>query len=116
MLRFLADENLKGGILRGLRRRQPDVDLVRVQDVGLIGADDPTVVAWAAAQGRILLTHDRTTRPDVAYQRIAMARSTPGVFVIPRRMPVRQAIDEPLLIATCTQPQDWVGRVLYLPL
>jgi hypothetical protein len=40
MLRFAADENLNGDIVRGLFRRQPDLDLIRVQDVGLSGADD----------------------------------------------------------------------------
>lgn len=63
MLRFLGDENLKGDIQRGLLRRQPELDLVRVQDVGLSGSDDPTVLAWAAEQGRIVLTHDRATCP-----------------------------------------------------
>lgn len=51
MLRLLADENLNNAILRGLRLRMPDVDIVRVQDVGLIGADDPTILDWAAREG-----------------------------------------------------------------
>jgi hypothetical protein len=33
MLQFLADENFNGDIVRGLLLRQPDLDLVRVQDV-----------------------------------------------------------------------------------
>jgi predicted nuclease of predicted toxin-antitoxin system len=51
MLRLLADENLNGNIVRGIRRRIDGLDLVRVQDLGLTGADDPTVLAWAAEQG-----------------------------------------------------------------
>ena len=39
MLRFLADENLNNQIVRGVLRRKPDVDIVRVQDVGLSEAD-----------------------------------------------------------------------------
>ena len=61
MPRLLADENLNNDIVRGLLRRKPDLDIVRVQDVGLSGADDSTVLAWAAQQGRVLLTHDVTT-------------------------------------------------------
>lgn len=41
MLRFAADENFNADIVRGLRRRLPELDIVRVQDVGLSGADDP---------------------------------------------------------------------------
>jgi predicted nuclease of predicted toxin-antitoxin system len=58
MLRRLADESFNGDIVRGLLLRQPDLDLVRVQDVGLAGADDRDVLAWAAKNNRIVLTHD----------------------------------------------------------
>lgn len=51
MLRLLADENLDANIVRGVQRRFHGVDVVRLQDVGLIGADDSTVLAWAAQQG-----------------------------------------------------------------
>jgi len=71
MLRRLADENFNGDILRGLSRRQPDLDIVRAQDVGLTGADDPDILAWAAENSRIVLTHDRATMSDYAYERIA---------------------------------------------
>jgi len=116
MLRFLADENLKGDITRGLSRREPGLDLVRVQDVGLLGTQDPEVLAWAAEHGRILLSHDLATIPDFAYERIAASVSMPGVFVVPRRLSTRQAIEEILLLAACSEPSEWAGRVLYLPL
>jgi predicted nuclease of predicted toxin-antitoxin system len=70
MLRFLADENFNNDILRGLLRRQPDLDVVRVQDIGLSGAADPTLLGWAAQQGRIILTHDVTTMTRYAYERV----------------------------------------------
>jgi len=69
MLRLAADENLTNGIIRGLGRRGVQADIVRVQDVGLLGADDPRVLAWAAAEGRILVTHDSRTVPHYANQR-----------------------------------------------
>ena len=52
MLRLLSDENFNGDIIRGLFLRQPDLDLVRVQDVGLQELDDPTILAWAADNNR----------------------------------------------------------------
>jgi predicted nuclease of predicted toxin-antitoxin system len=66
MLRFLADENFDGRITAGLLQREPSLDLVRVQDVGLSGIDDPAILAWAAAEERLLLTHDRKTIPGFA--------------------------------------------------
>jgi hypothetical protein len=35
MLKFLVDENFDNAIVRGLIRRQPDIDLIRVQDTEL---------------------------------------------------------------------------------
>lgn len=67
MIRFLPDENVNGKIVRGLRARQPDVDMIRVQDTELSGVDDPAVLEWAAKEGRILLTHDLDTIENMGY-------------------------------------------------
>jgi predicted nuclease of predicted toxin-antitoxin system len=116
MLPLLSDENFNGDIVRGLLLRRPDLDLLRVQDVGLEGATDPMVLAWAAENSRIVLTHDRATLPDYAYERVVAGEPMPGVFVINDRLPVGRAIDELLLVAAGSEASDWVGRVLYLPL
>jgi hypothetical protein len=63
MLRLAADENFNFHIIKGVLRRFPELDIVRVQDLDLEGADDPTVLEWAADQGRVLLTHDVNTLP-----------------------------------------------------
>jgi predicted nuclease of predicted toxin-antitoxin system len=116
MLNLLSDENLNGDIIRGLFLRQPNLDLIRVQDVGLIEVEDPAILAWAAEKQRIILTHDRATMPDFAYERLVRGESMPGMFVIDDRMPIRQAIDELLLLIDCTEQMEWKGVVLYLPL
>jgi len=48
MLALATDENFNNDIVRGALRRKPDLNVVRVQDAGLSGADDPTVLEWAA--------------------------------------------------------------------
>jgi hypothetical protein len=75
MLRFAADEDFNNDIVRGLRRRRPDLDIVRVQEAGLSGAVDPDVLEWAARQGRVLLTHDVSMMTRYAHERV---RSRPG--------------------------------------
>jgi hypothetical protein len=116
MLRLASDENFNGEVVRGLIRRQPDLDLVRTQDARLIGADDPTVLAWAVSEGRILLSHDRTTLPDFAYDRVRSGLPMPGVFISNDRLPIGQAIDEILILANCINMEEWEGIVLFLPL
>lgn len=93
MLSLLSDENFNGDIIRGLRLRQPNLDLLRVQDVGLGEADDPGILARAASNGRILLTHDRATMPDFAYNRLIKEEPMAGLFIINDRLSIRQAID-----------------------
>jgi predicted nuclease of predicted toxin-antitoxin system len=116
MLRRLADENFNGDIVRALLLRQPDLDIVRVQDVGLAGVVDPDILAWAAENDRIILTHDRATLPDYAYERLAVGESMPGVFILNDRFPVGQGIREILLMVACSEQPDWTDRVVYLPL
>ncbi len=116
MLRLLADENFNSDIVRGLLRRQLDLDIVRAQDVGLAESDDPDILAWAAANNRIVLTHDRATMPDYAYERVAAGEAMPGVFILNDRFPVGQAIREILLVVACSEQTEWSGRAVHLPL
>jgi len=116
MIRMLADENFNNDILRGIRRRTPNVDIVRVQDVGLSGADDPTVLEWAAQNQRVLLTHDVSTITRYAYDRVREAKSMPGVFEVSRKVPLALAIEDIILLAECSVEGEWEGQVRYLPL
>jgi hypothetical protein len=116
VLRFFADENFNHDILRGLLRRQPDIDIVRVQDVQLRGADDATVLEWAAREARILLTHDVNTVTRYALERVTAGLPMPGVFEVARRAPIGVVIEDLLLIVECSQQEEWAGRIYFLPL
>lgn len=116
MLRLLADENFNNQIVRGVLRRNPEIDIVRVQDVELSQTDDRVILAWAAQQDRILLTHDVETMTNYAYERVQAGLAMPGVFEISRSVPVGLAIEEILLIAEGSFEGEWEGQVRYLPL
>lgn len=116
MLRLLADENFNGDIVRALLLRQPNLDILRVQDVGLAGVGDADILAWAAANDRIILTHDRATLPDYAFERLALGESMPGVFILNDGFQVGHATREILLMIACSEQQEWRDRVVHLPL
>jgi hypothetical protein len=116
VLKLVSDENFVGDILRGLCRRRPDLDIVRVQDVGLTATPDPDVLAWAAAEGRILLTHDRDTIPNFAYHRVRAGQTMPGVFLVSDRLTIGQAIDEILLAVECLTAEECKDFVRFFPL
>jgi uncharacterized protein DUF5615 len=116
MLLLAADENFNNDIVRGVRRRNPTIDIVRVQDAALSGADDATILEWAAKMGRVLLTHDVSTMTRDAYDRARNGQSMPGVFEVGRHVPIRIAIEEIELLAVCSFEREWEGQVRYLPL
>ena len=81
MLLLAADENFNNDIVRGLLRKKPNLDIVRVQDAGFRGAEDPVILEWAADEGRVVVTHDAATLTYYAYERVRAGLSMPGVAV-----------------------------------
>lgn len=116
MIRFLLDENFNGKIARGLRARQQDTDMVRVQDTELYGEGDATVLAWAAQQGRILLTHDLDTMTKYASERIEQGLPMAGVILIRDTLPVAKVIEDLLVILKASEADEWENRIDFLTL
>lgn len=83
MLALLADEDFNNRIVRGLMRRQPNLDIVRIQNTALFGAPDAVILEWAAHNGRVLMTHDVSTMNDYANARFRCGESVAGIIVAP---------------------------------
>jgi hypothetical protein len=116
MLRLLFDENVNQRILRGLKLRLPDLDYAVAQDAGLKGAADAEVLAWAARQNRILITHDLKTVPRHAYERAAAGEPMSGVLALAETLPVGRAIEELAVVIECSEQSEWENQVVHLPL
>ena len=84
MPRLAVDENINRDIVRGLLRRHPQLVIVRVQDVGLSGANDLVVLEWAATGNRVVVTHDVSTLAGRAFARVAAGDSMTGCSLFPR--------------------------------
>jgi hypothetical protein len=115
-MKFAADENFDNRTLRGLLRRQVDLDVVRIQDTEVAGAEDSIILEWAAREGRILLTHDEKTIPRYAYERMAAGEKVAGVIVASDTLPISMVIEDLLLIVICSSASEWVNQVQRLPL
>ena len=102
--------------MRGLLRRHPNLDITRVQDLEIAGADDPTVLAWAAEAGRILLTHDQKTIPKYVYERLVADERIAGVIVANDSLPIGSIIDDISLIVECSSASQWINQLQRLPL
>jgi hypothetical protein len=114
-VRFLVDEDFDNDILRGVLRKLPALDIVRVQDVGLGGQKDPVVLAWAADEDRLLLTHDVSTMTAHAIARVAAGLAMPGLFAVQQSAAIGRVIDDIELVAECSHEHQWEGQIQYLP-
>jgi hypothetical protein len=116
MLRLAADENFNGDIVRGPLRRNPKLDIIRIQDVGLSGAGDSSVQQWAAAQGRVVITHDISILAKHALDRVVAGQPMPGVFEVRSVAPIGQAIDDFDSPGGVQHRRRMGGQVRFLPL
>lgn len=116
MLSLFVDQDLDHDILRGLLRRIPRLDAVTAFEVGMSEKDDRELLIWAAHEGRVVITHDRRTMPGHAGDLMSEGKDIAGLFVVPRSLPLHQVLDDLELLVTCSEGDEWVNVVRYLPL
>jgi len=111
-----SDADVHGDIIRGLRRRLLAIDLVRAQDALPEGTPDPEVLAWAAAENRVLITNDRNTMVGFAYERAAAGEVVPGVIATTNEQSIGLAIDDILILAEYMPEEEIRNQVVvFLP-
>lgn len=115
-IRFLTDEDIKSAILDGVRLRLSQLDIVRVQDVGLRTLRDERILEFAAIDRRIVISHDVRTMMGHAKNRLRLGKPLPGLFLIRQDVPIGLAIEEIVMVAECSQPEEWNGKIRFLPL
>jgi predicted nuclease of predicted toxin-antitoxin system len=110
ILRLLADANLNASIRAGLLRRNPEIDFKRAEDIPLVGIQDPEVLAIAARERRVLVSHDVNTLPDHLRDFVRTATS-PGIVLVPDKMPIGAAIENILVICEAADASDLQNKV-----
>lgn len=115
-MHFLADENFNNDLIRGLIQSDPNLDIIRVQDTEIYQADDPTVLAWAAKEEQILLTHDVRTMPRYVFERVQAGLTMPGIIEVRRDVSIREALDDLLVMIGAGHPVDFENQVRHVPM
>ena len=113
---FLADNDLNEQIVQGVLRRERAIVFGRVRDIGLAGAPDADVLAYAADHGYILVSHDVNTMPAAAFARLSAHLPMPGLFLSRQTGAAAPVIDSLVLIWSASDAEEWQGQVLFLPL
>ena len=115
-IRFQADNDLNRLIVAATYRREPAIDFQTAQTAQLDYLDDETVLHLAAAEGRVLVTHDKRTLPTHFASFLGKGNHSPGVLlVIPQDAPLRTVVDTLVLIWADDRPEDWENAVTVIP-
>src|SRR5262249_11496734 len=98
------DEDVRRAIIR-IASREPSIDILDVKSSDFRGTKDPALLEIAAEQGRILITHDRSTMTGHFRERLASGKSSPGLFIVADRpSAIGSAIEWLVLVWAATQP------------
>lgn len=115
-MKLAADEDFDGRVLRGLARRTPEIEIVRLRDVGLDATKDPQILAWAAAEGRALLSHDVNTMTGFAVRRLRAGELMAGLVIVPQTEAVGRVIDSLIELLGEHHDTGFEGQIVYLKL
>jgi hypothetical protein len=115
-VQYLFDEDFNGRIVRGVRRRSSNLNALSIQEAGLRNADDPAVLEWAAAAGRVVVSHDHRTMRAYADERLIGGQEMAGLILVRQDYSLGRAIDDLVLLGETTTAEEWQGTILFLPL
>jgi Domain of unknown function (DUF5615) len=115
--RFQADADLDRRIVRATRRREQAISFQLATEarsgVGLADLPDDQVLAAAASEGRILVSHDRRSMPQ-HFAHFMSAATSPGVIIVPQTMPLGVAVEWLVTIWSASEAEEWVNQILLL--
>lgn len=114
-MKYLTDENISLRFLNALQRNLPDLDVVRVQDVGLQGASDSEIVEWAGKESRVLITKDKATIPPLVSVLLESNHLVYRVMVIRPNVTIASVIEMISLIEEVGLEGDWDYPLRWIP-
>jgi predicted nuclease of predicted toxin-antitoxin system len=112
---YQADADFNEDIVSGVLRRVPEIDFQTADEAELASLTDLEVLARAAQEGRILVTHDRRTMPSHFGQFIEQHQS-PGLLIISQKEDLLSVIEDLILIWTASEAEEYVNSIRTLPL
>lgn len=114
-IRFQADNDLKFGIVKAIRRREPAIDFVSAQEAGLDGVGDPELLDRAAAEGRVLVSHDRRTMIGHFRAHLTAGKSAPGLLIVSQGALIGDVVEVLVYVWALSNPADLRDQAYYLP-
>lgn len=113
-LALYMDHHVPRAITIGLRLRQ--VDVLTAYEDSMSEADDPVLLNRAGEMGRALFTHDDDLLVETTRRQREGIPFGGVIFVHQLHISIGACIRDLELIAKAGDPEDLIGRVLFLPL
>ncbi len=114
-VRFQADNDLNQNLVHAVRRRNLQIDFQTAPEANLHGLEDEAVLAFAATEGRGLVSHDRQTIP-LHFAEFIINQTSAGVILISQDLPLSQAVEELILVWEASEAEEWIDSLLSIPL
>jgi len=95
-------------------RREPLIDFRSAQSAHLDGMADSEVLAFAAKEGRVLISHDLQTMPG-HFRNFVQRGRCPGVLLIRQDLPVGAAVASLVLVWEASDASEWENRLCVVP-
>jgi len=105
-IRFLADADLNNGIVHGVRRRELSIEFRSARNASLRGLPDDKVLELAAAEGRVLVSHDKRTMPTHFAARIRSGQRSPGLLLALPRATIGEIVESLLIIWSSSHEEE----------
>jgi len=113
--KFQADADLNEDIVTGVLRRIPEIDFQTATEAGLEGLADENVLAIAARENRILVTHDRRSMPK-HFANFIQYQTCAGVLIVSKKLEINLAIEEIILIWSVSEADEYINSIRQLPI
>ena len=117
-VRFLLDENLSPRLKLAVFRLNPQIDILRVGDLGApaFGTGDPEILVYLERAQRILLTDNRASMPDHLEAHWNSNRFIWGLFWLRPKATIRELAEDIDLIWSTTEAEEWKNQLVWIPL
>lgn len=114
MVGLYMDVHVPAAVTRGLRLRGVDVLTAQEDDAATLA--DPELLDRATALGRVLFSQDDDLLVEAARRQAAGEPFGGVIYLHQRDLTLGRCVSDLELIATLSEPQEYAGRVQYLPL
>ena len=114
-IRFQADNDLKFGIVKAVRRREPSIDSVSAYEAALERVPDPELLDRAAAEGRVLVSHDQRTMLDHFRDHLSSGKSSPGLLIVSQGAAISDVVEPLVYMWVLSDPAELRNQAYYLP-